>query len=523
MQRTPSKLAVFGVVLSLAGLVASCARTGFGGPLSDHTVLGGDEGDTETTQSGNSVPAPTGSPCSMDVQCQARCLVNRCGPISDAGGPCDSPADCEASLVCSGNICVQPCSLEPELCGDAVDNNCDGRTNEGCASQCGQAMALADDFEDGTAGTGWEVWASGGTSVAEVDGGLAMTPGDSGGEGLYRSQTNFDFIGSYVLVELVQPFPSSSVAAATFLVADPSGNDIQINQSGNELVLGYNTATPTYITVATLTFDAVAHRWWRIREAGGVIYWDLSPDGVAWSNGASVPTPFASLAGFKAGLRATYSPGPPTPGTAVWDNFNGGDSSTQGAVWACNTASITDDFEDGDLSPYWATYAHPGALVAEANGALELGPASLSTGNAVAQTESVYSLRESAVSVRVAAMLNTATSAEVIFTFGVDGNDLHMAQAAGVLECVSVVNWGFVTLAQVPYDPVAQRFWRLRESAGMVFCETSPDGVAWVVLNPSTPTPASLPVVASRIAFSANNPDGVAGPGVARFDDVNRF
>src|SRR5206468_6555447 len=33
----------------------------------------------------------------------------------------------------------------------------------------------------------------------------------------------------------------------------------------------------------TLTFDATAHAYWRIRNTAGVNYWETSPDGATWT------------------------------------------------------------------------------------------------------------------------------------------------------------------------------------------------------------------------------------------------
>ena len=51
---------------------------------------------------------------------------------------------CPGGEVCSAGSCVTPCSASPEVCGDGIDNNCDGRVNEGCAPVCTPVAEVCD-------------------------------------------------------------------------------------------------------------------------------------------------------------------------------------------------------------------------------------------------------------------------------------------------------------------------------------------------------------------------------------------
>lgn len=46
-------------------------------------------------------------------------------------------------------------------------------------------------------------------------------------------------------------------------------------------------------TLASITYDATAHAWWRIRESAGTTYFDTSPDGSSWTNRWSAASPVA--------------------------------------------------------------------------------------------------------------------------------------------------------------------------------------------------------------------------------------
>jgi hypothetical protein len=52
----------------------------------------------------------------------------------------------------------------------------------------------------------------------------------------------------------------------------------------------------TTVTTTLPTYDPVQHAWWRLREASGVFYADTSPDGVSWTNLASMAYTWAATA-----------------------------------------------------------------------------------------------------------------------------------------------------------------------------------------------------------------------------------
>jgi hypothetical protein len=93
------------------------------------------------------------------------------------------------------------------------------------------------------------------------------------------------------------------------------------NAVANVLVLqsttGYSDGGATY-----LPYDATAHRWWRIRHAAGVLYWDTSPDSVTWTNRRTQnPAPsWTNHSALGVLLEATRDSG--TADYAEFDNVN---------------------------------------------------------------------------------------------------------------------------------------------------------------------------------------------------------
>lgn len=71
-----------------------------------------------------------------------------------------------------------------------------------------------------------------------------------------------------------------------------------------------------------ITYDAMAHRWWQIRERDGMTFWQTSPDGQTWTTQHQEPTPGATTAIIT--IAAGSSAANPVADLAVFDNLNGG-------------------------------------------------------------------------------------------------------------------------------------------------------------------------------------------------------
>jgi hypothetical protein len=72
----------------------------------------------------------------------------------------------------------------------------------------------------------------------------------------------------------------------------------------------------------SVTYDSTNHRWLRMRESGGTIYWDTSADGFTLTNQRNASAGALNLTSGKINLSATGSAGAATPGAAIFDNLN---------------------------------------------------------------------------------------------------------------------------------------------------------------------------------------------------------
>ena len=134
------------------------------------------------------------------------------------------------------------------------------------------------------------------------------------------SQAQYDLTGSAAYVQLVQtPNLGNGTTEAGLVLEIDSNNSEQIGYSGGALFMRERATGSNSDT--TLTFDAVNHKWLRLRESGGTVFWDTSPDGVTWTNRRSKAAGI-TLTSLTVSLFSGYYGTEPSPGTAIFDNFN---------------------------------------------------------------------------------------------------------------------------------------------------------------------------------------------------------
>jgi len=133
-----------------------------------------------------------------------------------------------------------------------------------------------------------------------------------------------------------------------------------------------------------------------------------------------------------------------------------------------------------------------------------------------------FNLLGSHVSVRVVATpTDTNGTTETMMMFYADADNLLHIDKMGSTDllCQARVN-GVETSTMVAWDPVAMAWWRIRESAGSVYYETAPDGVAWTI-QASVATPAFAAAGDVRLLSGYGGVE--VSPGNAVLDDFNLY
>lgn len=152
---------------------------------------------------------------------------------------------------------------------------------------------LIDNFNDGAIGANW------GNSYGGVteSGGKAHVPCTTGYAG-YQTAYSWTLAGAsfYVGVTTVPAASTATEAYASVFVNAPD-----IATSGTRIGFVINTVTgqlkcsseAAYFDPAAvaITYSGTTHKFLRLRETGGNVLWDTSPDGTTWTNRRTLATP----------------------------------------------------------------------------------------------------------------------------------------------------------------------------------------------------------------------------------------
>lgn len=204
-----------------------------------------------------------------------------------------------------------------------------------------------------------------GVQVVFPSSSTSSTDGDIG------TINTYDLTNSYVLLEIISVL-SGSAADSTLSINLNANNKLIFQVENGTLYAGIlNAGSRTNPWSAS--FDSINHKWWRIREASGYVYWETSADGNTWTTRYHVADPFSltaisiDIAGTSYGVVANAGTfqfanlnNPPVlsnPVTYFFDGFEAGNDS----AWAYNSIdtgnSISFSASYADFGNYGARYA----------------------------------------------------------------------------------------------------------------------------------------------------------------------
>jgi hypothetical protein len=426
----------------------------------------------------------------------------RCG----TGDTCPSGQMCVDGYCRTGNDLPDSGTSDP----DADVTTPDGAVTAG---RCGGMQLLADDFADGTVGPLWYSWADTGAATVETGGHMAVQvqAGTADAWAGYSSASIYDLTDSALEAEV------SQVGAVYTVLEARSWDDPRAQllvENGDTLTAAvYNTGNNGVRN--TTPYVADQHRFWRIREAGGTLYWETSADRGEWAELHSETNPFPPdhVHGIIAGGGQVAA----GPDEMRFEQVSPGPA----PAGYCAAATLVDDFATAPLRPLWDPWSDADCTVLEAAG--ELNFAFNGTGDSWCGAESfhTYDLRDSEVVVEVsqASVDNNYLSYVYVSVPRDSTTRLEIGMENGGLWLEQDLDDAEQDYAEVDWNATDHRFWRIANQDDKVILSTSPDGTTWTHHVTATPL-FDLSAVKIVIAAGAWG----AGPGNAvttRFAGVN--
>jgi hypothetical protein len=116
--------------------------------------------------------------------------------------------------------------------------------------------------------------------------------------GIFTAQNNlktsaaWDLTSSQIHAQVTWPATGAGGHQCSFRVslgptATDTANEIRFFRNGTNLMDCRYTIAGAATTLASLTYDPVAHAWLRFRHSGSTVFWETAPDGVTWTTRAS--------------------------------------------------------------------------------------------------------------------------------------------------------------------------------------------------------------------------------------------
>jgi len=399
--------------------------------------------------------------------------------VTTSGCRLDAPID-TANLTCDDGRCPDGFAC--------VDAHC-LPDDDGPGAPCNPVSLIADDFESLTRQPQWAgAYQFNGASAEQLNGRLRVTlPAAGNGPAYagYATKRYYDLRGRRIFVEVARMVDTASHAQALLQIIRTDG------VSGENAGFEQQNGTLTMFThaggrevKASVPYDALAHRFWQLRERDGTLLFETSPDGHAWTERGRLAAPF-DVSLVRVELSAGVFQGEASPGMAEFDGLNGGVSRGR----YCKVAKLVDDFDDGVRDQRWARSYEMGPCKTHETGGVFVGeppqPAD-APGYCAYASAAAYDLTASQLAVEVVEMIDTAPDSPGIAYFKVSASDgargLEMVEEQGAIKCRQWIDYSPVVLGQRAWDASKHRFWKLAERAGEISWQTSPDGSAWTTL-----------------------------------------
>lgn len=182
---------------------------------------------------------------------------------------------------------------------------------------------LIDDFQDGTIDLAkWNVIGT----VTESGGRARLTPTSS--YSYLTSATTYDLTDSQLVahVPMATANGSTGTLESTLLIQDAFGDRAGIRKRSSNIEC-VKSVGGVFTIVYTFAYNSSTHVFWRLREAAGIFYWDVSANGTSWTNlfNTTVATNLFPVSNVVGGVYTGWASGSEAfPGTMQVEAINPG-------------------------------------------------------------------------------------------------------------------------------------------------------------------------------------------------------
>jgi hypothetical protein len=157
------------------------------------------------------------------------------------------------------------------------------------------ALRLADDFADNSVnGALWTQFNFGNATGSET-GGQFQVDITSGGTGVAQllSQSRYDLTGGFFAAELTDAGVQEAGLQAYAVMAQLDSNNQVYITVANGFIGSIQNVAGSVTGLDFTAYDSALHRWFRVREADGDTFWEVSANGVFWTTLFTTANPIA--------------------------------------------------------------------------------------------------------------------------------------------------------------------------------------------------------------------------------------
>lgn len=372
--------------------------------------------------------------------------------------------------------------------------------------------SFKENFNDNSFSDHWFAFEQSSGQIDEVNHRLeSVLPASAsaGAQGVINTESAHELADSYAFMEIIEIPNEDTNCDGDFIIYNDLSNWVAFIIEGGVLFCQHLLAD-VRDNHFQIPYDPVAHRWLRIREASGVAYWEVSPDGRVWTILAS-KTHNLTTANAHLLIGGVCYKAETNPGNFIADNIN-----------TIPLDKLKDNFNDNSIDPAkWTKFEANGATYAETGrrGKVTF-PASGSSGTDGDITSvNSFDLSESNAILQVLEIPSSSTDADAELRIYTDSDNwFRFITEAGGLYFQRRRLGSQGTVDSTTFNAVTHKWWRLRESGGVIYWDTSPDGKVWTNRASYTHT---MDVSKMKVLIAGTCFKNETNPGFFIFDNFN--